>query len=270
MPETGNSPLLNQSFFSDHFDSAVYARQCLMFESGRLAIALLDDQEELGYEEFSFQECTDELFLQSKIAALKPSLPAVVIFRSDYALLLPEVFRETGSGVFHPLFPYREGFEMVEHKPASFPASLSFPVPSDTLALVKKWFPGAVIIHHSLPVFKWMMNHAKLKHSAVLIELKQERLFLYAVKDSAPLFYNSFDVHSAEDVAYYTLLVLEQLEMDPIKQTVYFKTSGADERLLAVCRSFIPAMVPIGVMNSTGKHAEGLWFPFLIHGMQCG
>jgi hypothetical protein len=115
----------------------------------------------------------------------------------------------------------------------------------------------------------WMINHSRLKQIAVFIELANDSLFIYAVKESRPLFYNSFEVNSPEDAAYYTLFVMEQLEMDPVKQTVYFKTSVQDEKLLSVCRNFIPALVSVEVLNTMKKHEQGLLFPFLINAFLC-
>lgn len=269
MPEIGNNPILIQSFFSDHFDSAVHARQSLMVDSNRLAIALIEKNEAIGYEEFAIEEWSEELFAHSKIASLRQSLPAVILFRSDAAIFIPEVFRKSKEESTGHFFSLKEGIEIAEYKPSSFPASICFPVPKSTLALMRKQFPGALIMHHSLPVLMWMLNHSKFKQPAFLIEISQGKLFIYAVKENAPLFYNSFEVNSPEDAAYYTLFVMEQLEMDPVKQTVYYKVSEQDENLLSVCRSFISAFVSLDVLKTMKRHEHGVLFPFLVNALLC-
>ncbi|MBL7929119.1 MAG: DUF3822 family protein [Bacteroidia bacterium] len=269
MPEIGNSLLLNKSFFTDHYESAIHARQCLMIESNHLSIALLDNENVLAFEQFSFEEWIDEWFSQSKIAALKQSLPALVLFRADAALLLPEVFRKNRDELLHRFFTVNDHYEVAEHKPASFPAVVCFLAGKSLLALIRNQFPGAVLMHHSLPVLWWMMNHAKLKQPSMVIELYQKRLFIYAVNEGTPLFYNSFEVNSAEDVAYYTLFVMEQLEMEPVRQTVYFKASMDNENLLTVCRNFIPAFISMDVLKPH-KNQDSEWlFPFLCNALLC-
>lgn len=269
MPEIGNSLLLDQSFFSDHFESAIHARQCLMIEPNLLAIALLEKENVAAYEQFSFEEWNDECIVQSRIASLKQSLPALVLFRTNAAMLIPELFSKNREESFSLLFEFDDGFEIAEHKPASFPARVCFPVKKSLLALVKNKFPGAVLMHHSLPVFLWMMSHPKLKQVSMLIELNHGRLFIYVVKAEIPVFYNSFEISSAEDVAYYTLFVMEQLEMEPVMQTVYFKAAKQDENLLSVCRNFIPAFVSLEVLKPQKKPDSEWLFPFLINALLC-
>ncbi len=269
MPEIGNSLLLNYSYYSDNFDSAVHARQCLMFESDHLAIALLDNKNVLAFEQFLFKNWNDELFDQSRIAALKQSLPALVLFRTDAALFLPEEFRKNRFEPIHILLPLKDGFEMAEHKPAAFPAVVSFAIPKNMLVSLRNHFPGAVLLHHSLPVFIWMMNHKKLMESSILIESRNERLYVYAVKDKRPLLFNSFEVNSPEDAAYYTLMVMEQLNMDPVKQTVYYKTASGSENLFSVCRRFIPSLVSAEMLNPLHKPEQELLFPFLLYASLC-
>lgn len=269
MPEIGNSPLQNQSYFSDHFESDIHARQCLMVESNKLTIALLYKENVSAYEQFSFEEWNEEVLLQSKIASLRQSLPALVLFRTETALLIPEVFRKKRDESSHKFFSIDERFEILEYKPSSFPAAVCFPVKKNLLALVRNQFSGAMLMHNSLPVFLWMMNHPKLKQSSILIELHYGRLFIYAVKEGTPLLYNSFEISSAEDVAYYTLFVMEQLEMEPTRQTVYFKTSRPDESLLSVCRNFIPAFISLDVLNPQKKQDPEWLFPFIINALLC-
>lgn len=269
MPEIGNSPIIIHSYYSDRFDTDIHARQCLMLESNCIGIALMDKQEILAFEEFAFEDLNAELFLQSKIAALKQSLPAIVICRTDTALLLPEAFSRMDNDLTGKFFSLSDGRIAAEYKPASFPAIVKFPVQKKVLGLLKKQFPGVVIMHHSVPVFMWMMHHSKLKHSSFLVEQKPERLFIYAVRDGKPLFYNSFEANSPEDLAYYTMFAMEQLEMDPVKQTVYFKIDRQNEKILSVCRNFIPALVSLDLLNPVKQPETELLFPFLIHASSC-
>lgn len=269
MPVIGNSSPHTNSFYSVHFDSAVHARQCLMIESNRWSIALIDNNEVAAFEELAYEEWNDELFLQSKIAVLKQSLPAVVLIRSDSALLIPEIFRKNKEELMHHFLLRKDGCETAEHKPASFPATVSFFVQKKILDAVRKHFPGALIMHHSLPVFMWMINHPKLKQSSFFIEINGGKLYCYAVKDGTPLLYNSFEVNTKEDAAYFTLFVMEQLEMDPVKQTVYFKANRQDEHRISVCHHFIPAFISVDALNPERKHELELLFPFLINASLC-
>jgi hypothetical protein len=269
MQEIGNNPQLIYSYFAEKFDSAFNARQCLMIEPGAFAIALLENNQLLAYEVFSLQQWNEQLFSQSRIAALKQSLPAMVIIRTDSALLVPEAFRSISHEFLHLFFPVKEANETAEHKPSALPAAVCFQAEKNILTLIRHHFPGAIITHHSIPVLKWMIDHPKLTQSSLLIELLKGRIFIYAVKHSAPLFYNSFEVNSAEDVAYYTLFVMEQLEMDPVHQTVYFKTAKQFENLLAICQNFIPAFVSIDVLQSVKKPGSDFLFPFLVNAPLC-
>ncbi len=269
MPEIGNSSLLNQSYFSDHFESDIHARQCLMVESNKLTIALIEKENVSAYEQFSFEEWNEEVFLQSKIASLRQSLPALALFRTDAAILIPEEFRKNRNESLRLFFSLIDGFEIAEHKPAAFPAGVYFPIRNNQLASVRNQFPGAVIMHHSLPVFLWMMNHKKMMESSFLMEISNGRLYVYAVNERKPLLYNSFEVNSPEDTAYYALFVMEQLGMDPVKQSVYFMASAGSESLLSVCRNFIPALLSAEMLSPLHKREQELLFPFVTYAALC-
>ncbi len=269
MQATGNNTQSDYSYVPDIASIPVSARQYLLVESRQLILTAMHKGQIYALERFMIESLTQEVLKRSNIVSLRCSSPALIFLRSANAVFVPPGFRLDSPWPLNHLIPLPPDQEWITLQLSSFPALVQFAVKTNEIVLLRAFFPGALLMHHSLPLFLWMNQHPELKARSLIAELQSSRLYLYAVKNCAPLFFNSFEVSCAEDVIYYILFVMEQLGMDARQQPVYYLGSRSDDPLLQHCNKLLPAFIPASVLNESESQETAILFPFLLHASLC-
>lgn len=92
-----------------------------------------------------------------------------------------------------------------------------FTVPSETLNTLRGLMPHARVVHHSSVLIGsiWLNYRNRINTNRAFIHIR-EHLFDIMIFDGRQLtFFNTFPYHQAEDVVYYLIFVLEQLNFNP-------------------------------------------------------
>jgi hypothetical protein len=269
MQATGSNTQPHYSYVADTASIPVAARQYLLVENHQITLTVIHKERIYALERFLIDHLTADILRQSKIVELKCSMPALIFLRSPYAVFIPAGFQLNSPWPLDNLIPIPPDQEWLTQHLFSFPARVQFAVKTNEIVLLPQFFPGALFMHHSLPLFLWMNHHPKLSALSFVAEFQPSRLYLYAVKKGAPLFFNSFEISCAEDVIYYILFVMEQLGMDTTRQPVYYLGSPSDDPLLQYCNRLLPAFIPASVLNESDSQETAILFPFLLHAPLC-
>jgi hypothetical protein len=92
-----------------------------------------------------------------------------------------------------------------------------FSIPAATLATIRNYFPRVTVSHSSSVLIEsiWFNYKNRINTNRVFLNIRQN-MFDMAIFDGRQLtYFNSFSYRNNEDVAYYLIFVLEQLNFNP-------------------------------------------------------
>jgi hypothetical protein len=87
--------------------------------------------------------------------------------------------------------------------------------PDPLTSTIERKFPNALLRHSGAVNISLLLSASALADSDIFLVLGDGRMELCAKRDGALLFYNVFDVRTAEDALYYLLFMMEQFRLDP-------------------------------------------------------
>lgn len=91
-------------------------------------------------------------------------------------------------------------------------------LPENVSTTIKKIFPNVQLFHFSTPLLETLL--VKNKHSKeqqIFVHLLPTRLCVSVLKEGKLILYNSYPHQTNEDIVYYTLFAMEQLQLNPEK-----------------------------------------------------
>lgn len=92
--------------------------------------------------------------------------------------------------------------------------ALSYAVDNRFLELIKKKYPNLIYQHEVEPLFKYIQSEIKPDGSCIILDRNDYRTLLLIKVDQEIRLINQFDTKDYNDVFYYTMLAVEQLELD--------------------------------------------------------
>ena len=92
----------------------------------------------------------------------------------------------------------------------------SYQLPNDWLDFFGKTFPQANIYHASAINVSLLFEQFSLINTELFLNIHQNQIEISAKQNRALLFYNVFSYESKEDILYYLLFTMEQLELNPL------------------------------------------------------
>ena len=105
-----------------------------------------------------------------------------------------------------------------------------YAMPVSTLNSIKAFFSSARINHLSSVITEsiWVNYKNRIIANRVFLDMREKRFDLMIYDGRQMTYFNSFSVSGAEDIAYYLIFVLEQLNLNP--ENIHAVLLGAVER----------------------------------------
>jgi hypothetical protein len=172
----------------------------------------------------------------------------VIIFTDKFTLVPKSLHKnEVNEEVAHLLFKDGNKLKFAENIVEPAKAKLIFPLPDGFNEVISEMI-GECEINHPLKLLINRLPESTTGHSLILL-FNMRHLFIVIGKGEKLLFANSFKINHSNDVVYFVLTTLKQLEI-PAKATQMYYTGKSDylaetkanlEKFFASTSQFNPA-----------------------------
>jgi len=228
-----NSPTENKSFVDEAFDINKAKSYHISIELGARTIAacILDtlSNKYVGF----YQEKQIGNSVAEAAARLLNLVQTHEILSPKYKSASISILNEQFTTVPHPIYDKAKlptflhfnnegveandaGIEVLADKLEGIDAYNIYAMPKDTLTNLRAAFSKLSIVHHTSSLVDTLLNLTKNQNRKTCFLHVQDSLFTIVVIDGNDLkFCNNFSFNSPEDLAYYTLFVFEQLNLNP-------------------------------------------------------
>jgi hypothetical protein len=158
--------------------------------------------------------------LISEEEALKKKYPSVVIgLESPAHTLVPASLYEPGQSTSYLAFNFGmtgNGQVKADHL-EEIDAFNVYQVPQELLDVLQTGYPEAALFHRSSALIRAIYHHQKAFPSpgAIYLNVRDRSIDLASMDSGRLIFFNSYSCAGKEDMLYYTLYVLEQLNLRP-------------------------------------------------------
>lgn len=90
-------------------------------------------------------------------------------------------------------------------------------IPQGLIDVVRDNYSEAAIFHRSSALIKMIYHHLKVNplQAGIFLNVREQSIDLASFKGGRLIFFNSFDCNGKEDMLYYTLYTIEQLNLEP-------------------------------------------------------
>lgn len=144
-----------------------------------------------------------------------------VAFASSFFNLVPKVYTQVAAESLLILSEAEFEENILLRSETQFESSFVYGTSQKLIDLVKKQYAN-VVLSHSGSLF---LNHLEKSEQATLhLNLIQNQLEIVAINQGKLVFYNLFDTPTTEDILFFTLFTLEQLNWNSNK--IQLKTYG--------------------------------------------
>jgi hypothetical protein len=89
-----------------------------------------------------------------------------------------------------------------------------------------------------------LSNESEKLHKDIYLNLNLSSIEIIVFENKKLVFFNNFDTRTQEDVVYYTLFALEQLQLDPRKVSIQYINSN-DRENIDVLKNYIFELSPL-------------------------
>jgi hypothetical protein len=175
-------------------------------------------------------------FLKQLITAMpwlkNPYKSVLIAYEGKKTTLIPAPLFDLAERESYLQFNYRKGEEEVAFSDHLTPLDnhLVFSMPALTMNAIRSHYP-TVKIHHLTSVLiesVWINYKNRINANRVFLHLRERHFDLILFDGRQMNYCNAFPFQNAEDVAYYLIFVLEQLNLNP--ENIYVVLLGAVER----------------------------------------
>jgi hypothetical protein len=160
------------------------------------------------------------------------------------ATLVPAEFYEIEHrlGFFRLNYPFDELAEELEDEPINaLPARMIYATAKGRKRSLVYRFPG-VVLHHSQAIWLEMLLSQNLRNQVHLL-LDESRLHIAAFGLDGLKLFNSYEVHTPEDVLYFTLFVMEQIAISPAESAIFLAGSSSYiSPSLVLMKKYVPSI----------------------------
>ena len=135
--------------------------------------------------------------------------------QSSAFVLLPEAYAVESS--VKPFLKFATGAGEVRNALTHHLGGLQLSFEPDTAlaSTIERRFPNALLRHAGAVNISLLMSNPALSAADLLLVLGDGTMELCAMRDGSLLFYNTYQVDTAEDALYYLLFMMEQFGFDP-------------------------------------------------------
>lgn len=186
------------------------------------------------------------------------SKPVIGIVNQKYSLV-PETLYRNGDDLTYFNFNHGEvpGLEIFNQSSEPFQIRVIWALPSELLREVNHLFENPKIYHFSSVFAEACLLEAKSKKDKSLwLHAQQGLLDICILDGNKLLFMNSFRCPGPEDMLYYTLFALEQLDLDPRQiKTSLFGDVAREAAIYKTFKKYLPEL-------RQGSRPESLKFSY--------
>lgn len=100
--------------------------------------------------------------------------------------------------------------------------SVTYAVDNQLLTVVKKRFPNVVYRHEVESFFKYIQSDIKPSGSCLIVDRNESHTIIIVKDDTEYRLLNQYDTKEMNDVFYFTMLAIEQLDLDIEKLSLYW------------------------------------------------
>lgn len=155
-----------------------------------------------------------------------------VAYEGSKATLIPAPLFDPGQAQKYLEFNYRvnPGDQVFADHLVQIDTQNVYPVPAGMADAVKSHFPGSRVVHLSSVLIDsiWVNYKNRINAARVFLHLREKSFDLMIFDGRQMTYFNSFPHQNAEDVVYYLIFVLEQLNLNP--ENVHTVLLGQVER----------------------------------------
>ncbi len=178
--------------------------------------------------------CNNSLLYQKKFEKVN-----ICILNIQFTLL-PESFADATD--MNELLNFTNGQSKVgkslTHKTKQ--CNFSYKLSNDWIDFFGKTFPNASIRHSGAVQIGLLFEHLSLVNTNLFLSIRTSLIEISVKKNNQLLFYNVFSFESKEDILYYLLSTMEQMELNPLscKLSIASELETNDE-LIKIIKKYI-------------------------------